>query len=85
MYVQFADQLDAAAFIEGDGEPGHSYTYQSMDPDFDGAGLDDSDQTYELLVERPLPPGMDPSRPPAPLDGAEELLTLVQERFGVQP
>jgi hypothetical protein len=51
-YVQFSDQLDATAFQASAQQPGLRYAYQSLDPNFDGQGFDDSDHTFELLIAR---------------------------------
>lgn len=54
-YLQFADQIDAAEFRAMSHDPAHQYDYQSLDPNFDGVGFDDSDSTFELLIRRPRP------------------------------
>ena len=54
MELQFADQLDAQAFIAAPHDDALQYAYQSMDPSFDGAGFDQSEYSYELLIKRPL-------------------------------
>jgi hypothetical protein len=54
-YLQFADQIDADDFRSIPHDPAHQYEYQSLDPDFDGVGFDDSDSTFELLIRRPRP------------------------------
>jgi len=55
MYLQFGDQLDAKAFIDAPHDPALHYEYQSLDPEFDGAGFDRSDYTYEVLIKRSRP------------------------------
>jgi hypothetical protein len=53
MHLQFADQIDAEHFIRAAHDPQLRYQYQSLDPEFDGAGFDRSDFTYEVLIKRP--------------------------------
>jgi hypothetical protein len=53
--IQFADQLDAAAFSEAPRDPAQRYAFVSLDPAFDGAGFDRSEHTYELLIARERP------------------------------
>jgi hypothetical protein len=55
MFLRFADQVDAQAFIEARRDPAQRYAFQSLDPAFDGAGFDNSDYTYELLIQRQRP------------------------------
>jgi hypothetical protein len=55
---QFADQLDAKAFIDAKRDPALSYEFQSLDPSFTGEGFDKSEHTYEMLVKRPRPAGL---------------------------
>jgi hypothetical protein len=56
MHLQFADQLDARAFIEAPRARELRYAFQGLDPDFDGEGFDRSDFTYELLIKRAAAP-----------------------------
>jgi hypothetical protein len=69
LYVQFEDELDAQAFIAGPTAPGVRHVYQSLDPDYDGAGFDDSEYSYEVLIERTLPPGTPTESPEQPEAG----------------
>jgi hypothetical protein len=55
MHLQFADQIDAQDFIHAAHDPQLRYQYQSLDPEFDGAGFDRSDFTYEVLIRRAGP------------------------------
>jgi hypothetical protein len=80
MELKFADQLDAQAFVSAPHDPGVQYEYQSMDPDFDGAGFDKSDYAYELLIKRPAPDYL----PAASVDigSADKALRTAEERIG---
>jgi len=80
MHLQFEDQLDASAFHAAMRDPSLESEFQSLDPEFDGAGFDRSDNTYELMVHRPGPKGLGEPSPaertaletPAGLDSGGE-------------
>jgi hypothetical protein len=63
VYLQFADQLDAQAFIKAPRGSDMHYEFQSMDPEYTGEGYDRSDFTYELMVVRTRPADLPASEP----------------------
>lgn len=75
VYLQFADELDAQAFMKAPRSAGVHYELQSMDPQYTGEGYDRSDFTYELLVVRERPDDLPASEPE---DHAEEAVMAEQ-------
>jgi hypothetical protein len=76
VYLQFADQLDARAFMNVPRGSSTHYEFQSMDPEYTGEGYDRSDFTYELLVVRARPDDLPASEPPDP---AEEEAVMAEQ------
>lgn len=76
VYLQFADELDARAFMKAPRDASMHYEFQSMDPEYAGEGYDRSDFTYELLVVRERPDYLPASAPSEP---AEEEAVMAEE------
>ena len=53
MYLKFADQPDAQAFITAPQDSALQVGYQRLDPQFVGDGYPKSDYEYEVLIKRP--------------------------------